>query len=97
MDWRFVTRARSGRGAWGVRRCEPLGAAVLGRYRSLKTSREDHGRVPIKLQTDPLYWSIISTSVTSCVALYFSLAIYPFSPIKGDLIFDGFDVLPTDC
>ena len=29
MDWRFVTRARSGRGAWGIRHCEPLGAAVL--------------------------------------------------------------------
>jgi hypothetical protein len=52
MDWQVVTRAGSGRGAWVIRYCEPLGAAVLA---VVGVSREDHGRMPIKLQTTPLY------------------------------------------
>src|SRR5271156_239783 len=95
MDWRFVTRAGSRCGAWGIRHCEPLGAAVLAAV-GVSNSPRRPWSVPIKLQTTPFCWSIISISVSPCVALCFPLVIYPFSPIESDLIFDGFHVLSTD-
>jgi hypothetical protein len=68
---RLATRsmAETGRGAWETRHCEPLGAALLAGYPGFQTTKKDHGRVPIKLPTIPLCWSVLSLSLSSCVRL----------------------------
>jgi len=72
LEW-LATRnkAKSGRGAWKTRHCEPLGAALLGRLSGLSNHREDHGPVSIKLPTNPFCWSVLSLSLSSCVTLGF--------------------------